>query len=39
MHHLQEYNGETRQRYSLADIRTADYAAESRRLLALIGTA
>ena len=33
---LQEYQGEVRQRYSLADIRATDYAAESRRLLALI---
>lgn len=36
---LQEYNGETRQRYALQDIRSTDYAAECRRLLLLIGTA
>ncbi|KAI7845557.1 hypothetical protein COHA_000848 [Chlorella ohadii] len=35
----QEYNGETRQRYALQDIRSTDYAAECRRLLSLIGTA
>lgn len=37
--HLQEYNGETRQRYALQDIRPTDYAAECRRLLACISTA
>ncbi|KAL4439681.1 hypothetical protein ABPG75_002682 [Micractinium tetrahymenae] len=34
-----EYQGEMRQRYSVADIRPTDYATESRRLLGLIAQA
>lgn len=32
----QEYNGEVRPRYAVADVRQTDYAGECRRLLALI---
>jgi len=36
---LQEYQGEVRQRYAIADLKTTDYAAECRRMLALINAA
>lgn len=36
---VQEYQGEMRQRFSVADIRPTDYAVESRRLLGLIAAA
>lgn len=36
---VQEYQGEMRQRFSVADIRPTNYASESRRLLGLIEAA